>query len=440
MSNKIKLLFFPSDLGGGFGHISRCLAIAHEAKYRGHKCAFVINDKKYEKRLKNDFNIFVSKKHYRWLSTLRLLKNNIFGKKSHITPLFTEISGLDYQVLRDGFINDAITRYMLNQYVEIVRSYKPDVLVGDTNLLVWMTSQKVKVPVVQIVRLASHPQTAKLIWWKDKSEGLIPPKTSFLFNPLLSEIGLEPINRAEDLLQGDYYIVPSIQEIEPIPEDGKTAYVGDLTISTRNMENPSWLKEIDDKLPLVYITIGGGAGPVGNNLFFSTIIKAFAGNPINVIVSTSNKFNPSDFPNTSQNIRFYKWVPGKLMISRADLVIFHGGYSTMMETVTCGKPTIITPFQTEQEGNGRRLEMLGCGRVIKLSSEDYKKIEGQWKYGTYSFLVQNRFDLTSGKLYREVDNLLNDNECLSNAQGLQSKIIKYRGAEGTMELIEKHWG
>ena len=84
--------------------------------------------------------------------------------------------------------------------------------------------------------------------------------------------------------------------------------------------------------------------------------------------------------------------------------------------------------------------MLGCGRVIKLSSEDFKKIEGQWKYGTYSFLVQNRFDLTSGKLYREVDNLLNDNECLSNAQGLQSKIIKYRGAEGTMELIEKHWG
>jgi len=295
----MKVLFFPSDMGGGFGHISRCLAIAHEAKNKGHKCAFVINDKKYEKRLKIDFNIFVSKKHYRWLSTLRLLKNNIFGKKSHITPLFTEISGLDYQVLRDGFINDAIIRDMLNQYVEIVKSYKPDVLVGDTNLLVRMTSQKVKVPVVQIVRLASHPHTAKLIWWKDKSEDLIPPKICFLFNPLLSEIGLEPINRAEDLLQGDYYIVPSIPEIEPIPEDGKTTYVGDLTISTRNMENPSWLKEIDDNLPLVYITIGGGAGPVGNNLFFSTIIKAFAGNPINVIVSTSNKFNPTDFPNTS---------------------------------------------------------------------------------------------------------------------------------------------
>ena len=112
----------------------------------------------------------------------------------------------------------------------------------------------------------------------------------------------------------------------------------------------------------------------------------------------------------------------------------------MMETVACGKPNIITPFQTEQEGNGRRLEMLGCGRVIKLSSEDYKKIEGQWNYGTYSFLVQNRFDLTSDKLYREVENLLNNNECLKNAQGLQSKVRKYHGVQKSVELIEKYFG
>jgi len=110
----------------------------------------------------------------------------------------------------------------------------------------------------------------------------------------------------------------------------------------------------------------------------------------------------------------------------------------MMETVTCGKPTIITPFQTEQEGNGRRLEMLGCGRVIKLSSEDYKKIEGQWKYGTYSFLVQNSFDLTPDKLYREVDNLLNNNECLKNAKDLQTEVSKYRGAQKAVDLIEKY--
>lgn len=436
----MKILFFPSDMGGGFGHISRCLAIAHEAKYRGHKCAFVINDKKYEKKIKNDFNVFISKIHNRYLFLLQLLRNKISVKKSSVSPLFTEISGLDYQVIRDGLDSEKIIMKILNQYLKIAKDFKPDVLIGDTNLLVWMLSRIVQVPVVQIVRFASHPETAKIIWWKTQPEGMTLPDSYALFNPLLRKMGLRPIKRAEDLLRGDLYIVPSIPEIEPIPTDEKTIHVGELTTPVKNNEIPSWFHEIDNDQPLIYITIGGGAGPVGNKLFFSTIIEAFANKSIQVVVSTSSKFDSQEFPNPPRNIRFFRWVPGKLLISKADLVIFHGGYGTMMETVTCGKPTIITPFQTEQEGNGRRLEMLGCGRVIKLSSEDYKKIEGQWKYGTYSFLVQKRFDLTSGKLYREVDNLLNDNECLSNAQGIQSKIIKYRGAEGTMELIEKHWG
>ena len=120
---------------------------------------------------------------------------------------------------------------------------------------------------------ASHPKTAKLIWWKNIPEGTTPPNSSEIFNPLLMKMGLKPINRAEELLQGDLYIVPSIPEIEPIPEDEKTVHVGELTISRINNEVPSWWEEIDGREPLIYITIGGGAGPVGNNYFFPPLLK-----------------------------------------------------------------------------------------------------------------------------------------------------------------------
>jgi UDP:flavonoid glycosyltransferase YjiC (YdhE family) len=122
------------------------------------------------------------------------------------------------------------------------------------------------------------------------------------------------------------------------------------------------------------------------------------------------------------------------------LVIFHGGYGTMMESIACGKPTITIPFHSEQEGNGRRLGQLGCGLVVKLSKENYKRIEGKWKYGSYSFLVQYRYDLTAEELIREVNKILFNAEYLNKAQTIQSKVKDYHGPKKTMELIEKCWG
>ncbi len=435
----MRLLFFPSDLGGGFGHISRCLALAHEAACRGHTCAFVMNDTKYEQQLQKDFNVFISKKHPQYSSLLSFLKRKIGRLYAYPAPLFTEISGLDYQVIRDGFVNENIIKKKVAQYHKMVRTFKPDVLVGDTNLLVRMLSKKADVPVVQIVRYASHPKTAKLIWWQDEPAGMIPPDASALFNPLRMEMGFKPVTKAEDLLQGDLYIVPSIPEIEPVPEDEKTIHVGELTVPNRHDEIPSWLQDIDDTQPLVYITIGGGAGPVGNTLFFSTIVEAFTRKAIQVIVSTSSKFDPATFPNLPPNIRFFTWVPGKLIISKADVVIFHGGYGTMMETVTCGKPTITIPFQSEQEGNGRRLEQLGSGLVVKLSQENHQRIEARWKYGTYSFFVQNTYELTAEELYGKVHELLHHNKYRHNAEYLQSKVKNYHGPQQVMELVEKYW-
>ena len=434
----MRLLFFPSDLGGGFGHISRCLALAQEAKEQGHNCAFVFNDTKYQREIGSQYDIFISRIHSSLSSFFSLLKARIAFSRSQPPPLFTEISGLDYQVIRDGLVGERILERKIDEYHQIVNTYNPDVLVGDTNLLVWIVGQKSGLPVVQIVRYASHPRTAQLIWWKNLTKGLIPPDSSALFNPLLLKMGLRPIKSAGDLLQGDLYIVPSIPEIEPIPKDEKTFHVGALTISTKNSDTPSWLSAIGNNFPLVYITIGGGARTVGTGLFFSTVIEAFADESVQVVVSTSSKFDSLNFSNVPKNISFFKWVPGKLLISKADLVIFHGGYGTMMESIACGTPTITIPFHTEQEGNGRRLEQAGCGLVLKLSCDRYEPVKASWKYGHYSFLIQNNYDLTSGELRTQVGKVLLNEAYEANTRNLQSKVKDYRGTERTMDLIEKY--
>jgi UDP:flavonoid glycosyltransferase YjiC (YdhE family) len=431
----MRILCFPSDAGGGFGHISRCLCLAQEAKLRGHNCAFVINDKKYEEKIANDFSVFNSKESI-VRKSVSVLKNRIAGLNPPATPIFTEISSLDYQVVRDGLISARKIKRKINQYLKIVRTFKPDVLVGDTNLLVWILSKIAAIPVVQIVRYASHPKTANLIWWKNEPESMSPPNSSALFNPLLQKSAIEPIQKAEDLLKGDLYIVPSIPEVEPIPKDQNTEHVGALTRSGQTDNIPAWFGQIDDHRPLVYVTMGGGAGLVGNNKLFSTIVEAFSDSAMQFVVSTTSKFTSPNIANLPKNIQFFQWVPGKLLISKADLVVFHGGYGTMMECLAYGKPSLILPYHSEQEGNGKRLEQLESGRVIMLSREQFKRIEAKWKYGMFSFLVQNRYDLSARELSSAISEILTNKKYSNKAQELQSKIKAYGGAERAMDIIE----
>ena len=258
----MRILFFPSDLGGGLGDISRCIAVAEKGRDRGHECAFVLNEGKYSKRVGKGFKVYTCKESNSAYAFCRLLKELLVTPKNRENPVFTEFSGLEFQVVRDGFVDDEIIKRKFKKYLEVVREFKANVLVGDTNFIVWMLGVKTNLPVVQIVRFASHPKTAKLIWWKDIPKGIVPPDCFKLFNPLLIKMGITPIMKVEDLFQGDLYIVPSDAEVEPIPKDESTVHVGQLTVSLKQKNPDESIDRIGIQEPIIYITIGGGRVPL----------------------------------------------------------------------------------------------------------------------------------------------------------------------------------
>lgn len=433
----MRILLFPSDRGGGFGHVSRCLALAQEAKKRGHHCAFVLSSPKYEARVSRDFPVFLAKPAGHWAGrVLHGLSRFCRHRAAEEPPLYTAISGLDYQVVRDGLVSQQSIEHVLERYRSAVKAFRPGVLIGDTNFLVWMLSCEVGIPAVQIVRFSSHPLTAKLIWWEDPPADIVPPDSCALFNPILEKAGLQSIQKSEDLFRGDLYVVPSIPEIEPIYGDTKTQYVGGLMVADGRQPEGRWSEGVDSSAPIVYVTIGGGAGPVGNDKFFSSVVDAFAGCPAQVVVSTGGKFKADDMDAIPSNVRFFDWVPGRQMISRADLVVCHGGYGTMIETIAAGKPSIVIPFHSEQEGNGRRLERLGCGRVLRLSNGAFKRINATWPLGQFSYLIQDSYDLTPSQLKSAADEILEDPGYSTSAKALQGRIAEYGGPSKAVELIE----
>ena len=314
-------LFFPSYLGSGFGHIGRCLALAGELDARGWRCDFAVAGTHAAKVRRAGHAVHRPRHPFRP------------KQRAQDGPAYTIFSDMSYQLVRDRFESPRIVRASVREARRLVKRVQPDILIGDTWPLTHIIGQQSGIPVVQIIKSIVHPACPRVIWWEDTSPNMVSPNVQAVFNPVLRGWDMPPIERAEDLLAGDLLLVPSIPELDPLqPGLPSTRHVGAL-IRTDSLtaEWEDWFDQLPRDRPLIYVTLGGGADPVSGLHLFQVLYQALGDLPVYVVVSTTAKFEPSDLE-PPENFCLKKWVPGRAMISRSDLVIFHGGYGTTMES------------------------------------------------------------------------------------------------------------
>jgi UDP:flavonoid glycosyltransferase YjiC (YdhE family) len=235
------------------------------------------------------------------------------------------------------------------------------------------------------------------------------------------------------------YLVPSLPDLEPLPPNlPHTHYIGPLIRSPHKAEVlPDWLNQFDPARPLVYVTIGGGAGPVGGPRFYTMLMEALGDTQLQVIASTGAKLSPAMLPPPPPNIRLEPWVPGPAVIARSDLVVFHGGYGTTMELVQAGVPGLIIPFHSEQESNARRLEVAGAARVLLPSQKEPTPVWHRWPGGRFCTLIHPESDLTPLRLRTAILDMVVDETFQVNAQRLQTAAQPYKGSSQAADLIEE---
>ncbi len=421
-----KVLFLPSYLGGGFGHIGRCLALAATLKDRGWDTAFALAGHHTAHVIQTGHRVYPLRRPYQP------------RPEADQGPAFTIFSDMNYQLVRDGLWHRLIIRACVAEQLRVIRRFQPQVLIADTWPLAGVLAYLTGLPLVQVIKSVVHPASPNLIWWQTPPSELVSPNPEPVFNPLLKSWGLPPIKRAEDLLTGDLYLVPSLPDLDPLPPNlPDTHYVGPLTRPRDDAEVvPGWLDEFDPARPLVYVTIGGGAGPVGGPRFYKMLIEALGDTNLQVIASTSAKLSPAALPTPPPNIRLEPWVPGPAVIARSDLVVFHGGYGTTMELVQAGKPGLIIPFHSEQESNARRLEAAGMARVLLPSQVEASPVWHRWPGGRFCTLVRSKSDLTPASLRAEVLEMLAAETYRARAKHLQAAIRHYRGPSQAVDLVE----
>ncbi|MBN2502533.1 MAG: hypothetical protein JXB38_17260 [Anaerolineales bacterium] len=421
---KKKALFFPSYLGSGFGHIGRCLALADSLKAAGWESHFVLAGKHLEGVRKKGFS--ASEPRYPFRPVEKESGHN----------MYTFFTNMDYQLVRDRLDSPRMWRRTMREQLRFIQQVQPQVLIGDAWLPTGMLGKATGIPVVQIVRSILHPRGSGLVWWRDVLDNVVPPDPRRLFGKVLRKYDLAEIERTEEMLFGDLTLIPSIPLLDPLPDDlENTAYVGALTRPVASLEGANWLESLDRTRPLVYVTIGGGA--VGNKTFFEKVFQALGGREMTVIVSTSGKIPAEELAPVPENFIVKDWVTGPAVIAQADLVVYHGGYGTTMEVLWFGKPSVVVPFHSEQEANGRRLESLSVAQVLSpMDAGEMRLIQQRWRYGKYSFLATKADHGSLERIREAVENVLGNSQYKTAAQELGVRLREFTEGGKAVSAIE----
>lgn len=425
-------LFLPSYLGGGFGHIGRCLSLAQVFNQECGRSIFAMNGPHLRVVKEAGFNVHI-------LSTPQVVKGQTNG------PAYIYVPGMEYQIVRDGFDNQARVKGALNEIENIINKTMPDILIGDGYPITWMAGKKTGIPVVQFVKSAVHPMGKRLVWWEEDPKDMIFPDIRPVFNPVLERLGLPHILKdAEELLQGDLLIVPSIPILDPMePIPPNTHYVGAIVRSNDETRSiPEWFSSLGGHKPVIFVTVGGAAGHGGTSHFFKVVIEAFRDCDYKVVVSTGGKVDPESIRPLPDHIKIVRWVPGADMIARSDLVIFHGGY-TRMEILMQGLPSIVIPFHSEQEYYGRVMEKAGVAVVVNYSNDPYQRLLKRWKGGNrwikshhFTIHVRPKMTMKPEDLRAAVSNCLNDKSFRIRAQSLQKELVSYGACRKAIDLLK----
>jgi MGT family glycosyltransferase len=183
--------------------------------------------------------------------------------------------------------------------------------------------------------------------------------------------------------------------------------------SPQNYDPPEWLHTFPQRRPAVYFTIGTVESAYDRR-FFSIAAEAVRAAPeIEAVMTVC--YDGSDIGDLAipKNLRIERYVPNALIVPKVDLVVHHGGFSTTLDCLMNGTPSVVIPFEGDQNENGRRLSYLRAGYRMR-----YK-------------------ELTPEKLKETIFRALQDRSLSTRSKEIAGSLERHNGPEAAADLVER---
>jgi UDP:flavonoid glycosyltransferase YjiC (YdhE family) len=277
------------------------------------------------------------------------------------------------------FADEAFVRAATVMHIDLMREYRPDVVIDSFGPFGCLAARILKVPLASVLQGNFHPASEGFLWWAgERPAGL--PSAAPIFNAVAAEYGAATAERVVDLLAGDLSLVVGTPETDPVSTAARVTHVGRILWQRANSVLPDWVTALGRDRPAIWVYAGNPryAG-VGSNAFDSIVviraaIAALGDAPVQVVLTAGYLALPEEIGALPPNFHLATYLPGPAMAERCDLMIHHGGHSSVMTGLSAGTPAVMIPTSTERESNARRVAALGAGEfAMPVAGADGEK-------------------------------------------------------------------
>jgi len=308
--------------------------------------------------------------------------------------------------------------------IDVIRDFDPDVVVDSFGLFSGLAARILQVPMASVLQGNFHPASDGFIWWNgNRPAGL--PSAAPIVNKVAQEHEAAPVARCVDLLAGDLSLIVGTPETDPLPATAGVVYVGPIVWQRGNATLPLWVHALGRDKPVVWVYSGNpryfnAPNPFDSIVVIHAAIAALGSAPVQAVLTTGYQEVPGEVGTLPPNFHHAAYLPGRSMAERCDLMVHHGGHSSVMTGLAVGTPAVIIPTSTERESNARRLTALGAGEIVlPTDGADGKRQIVVTDFGA------------------KVQRVLNEPSYRNSARRVAESMRKFGGAHEAADRIER---
>lgn len=329
------------------------------------------------------------------------------------------------QMFAGLYAEENFVRGATEVHLDLLREAAPDVVVDSFNLLACLAARVLKLPLVTVLQGNFHPASRGFLWWERERPAGLPSAAGFI-NKIAAEHGVPPVDRCVELMAGDLSLIVGTPETDPVNATANVSHVGPIVWQRDNAALPDWMDALSSERPIIWVYSGnprytaGDSNPFDSIIVIRAAIEALKDAPVQVVLTTGHQEIPPEIGKLPKNFHHAAYLPGPAMAERCDLMVHHGGHSSVMTGLMAGTPAVIIPTATERESNARRLVALGAGEVVMpVTRKDGEKQIDVAGFGD------------------QVKRVLGDTKYRKSAKRVAESMRQFGGARTAVDLIER---
>ncbi len=294
--------------------------------------------------------------------------------------------------------------------VPLIRSFDPDVVVGD--ILTAVGGLSAGVARRRFATLVPHVLPTSEPGLPPYSVGARLPRTRFgrrawggltpllrrgeergrdELNAVRAKVGLPPLDYTHNGISRDLALVATFPQLEYPRRDWHPAFrvTGPLL-----WERPAAEVELPPgDAPLVLIAPSTSQDPDGRMI--AAALEGLAAEPVRVIATTNRPGTPSP-ARPPANARVVDWLSYSRTMPLCAAVVCHAGHGTVARALSCGVPVVGAPAAGDMAENASRVAWAGCGVSLPRRMVSARGI----RLAVRKAIAEPRFAVRAGELAR----------------------------------------